>query len=165
MCSYPCGSDGKESTCNEGNVGSIPGSERSPGEGNGNPLQYSCLGNLMNRRSLAGYSPWGQKESDMPEHMTHICLPKKGCIKHSFQQHVFSKVYHVSSIVNYIYIYNNYRYIYDNIDKYTIYFFYMNWTILSYFPNLLLVGLKLIYNFSMQSFSLITDYAPLNIFI
>ena len=125
VCSYPCGSDGKESTCNEGNVGSIPGSERSPGEGNGNPLQYSCLGNLMNRRSLAGYSPWGQKESDTPEHMTHICLPKKSCIKHSFQQHVFSKVYHVSSIVNYIYIYNNYRYIYDNINI-TIYFFYMN---------------------------------------
>ena len=50
--------------------GSILGSKRSPGEGNGNPLQYSCLGNLMNRRSLAGYSPWGQKESDMTERLS-----------------------------------------------------------------------------------------------
>ena len=40
----------------------IPGSGRSPGEGNGNPLQYSCLENPMDR-SLAGYSPWGCKES------------------------------------------------------------------------------------------------------
>ena len=46
----------------------IPGSGQSPGEGNGNPLRYSCLGNLMNReRSLAGYSPWGRKESDTTE--------------------------------------------------------------------------------------------------
>ena len=40
---------GKESTCNAGNLGSIPGSGRSPGEGNGNPLQYSCLENPMDR--------------------------------------------------------------------------------------------------------------------
>ena len=48
---------------------SIPGLGRSPGGGNGNPLQYSCLENSMDRRSLVGYSPWGQKESDMTEHM------------------------------------------------------------------------------------------------
>ena len=41
------GSDGKASACNAGDSGSIPGLERSPGEGNGNPLQYSCLGNPM----------------------------------------------------------------------------------------------------------------------
>ena len=41
------GSDGKESLCNTGNQGSIPRSGRSPGEGNGNPLQYSCLENSM----------------------------------------------------------------------------------------------------------------------
>jgi len=46
---FPDGLDGKESACNVGDQGSIPGSGRSPGEGNGNPLQYSCLGNLMNR--------------------------------------------------------------------------------------------------------------------
>ena len=42
-------SDGKESACNVGDPGSIPGSGRSPGEGNGNPLQYSCLENSMVR--------------------------------------------------------------------------------------------------------------------
>ena len=41
----PGGSDGKESACNVGDPGSIPGLGRSPGEGNGNPLQYSCLEN------------------------------------------------------------------------------------------------------------------------
>ena len=41
------GSVSKESTCNVGDPGSIPGSGRSPGEGNGNPLHYSCLGNAM----------------------------------------------------------------------------------------------------------------------
>ena len=43
------GSDGKESACNAGDPGSIPGSGRSPGEENGYPLQYSCLENLMDR--------------------------------------------------------------------------------------------------------------------
>ena len=46
---FPGGSDGKESTYNVGDLGLIPGSERSPGEGKGNPLQYSCLENSMNR--------------------------------------------------------------------------------------------------------------------
>ena len=41
--------DGKESACSAGDLGSIPGLGRSPGEGNGNPLQYPCLGNLMQR--------------------------------------------------------------------------------------------------------------------
>ena len=45
----PGGSDGKESICNVGDLGSIPGSGRSPGGGNGNRLQYSCLKNSMNR--------------------------------------------------------------------------------------------------------------------
>ena len=42
---FPCSSVGKESACNAGNPGLIPGSGRSPGKGNGNPLQYSCLEN------------------------------------------------------------------------------------------------------------------------
>ena len=46
---FPGGSDGKASACNVGDPGSIPGSGRSPGEGNGNPLQYSCLENSMDR--------------------------------------------------------------------------------------------------------------------
>ena len=45
----PCSSDGKESACKAGDPGVIPGSGRSPGEGNGNPLQYSCLENSMDR--------------------------------------------------------------------------------------------------------------------
>ena len=45
----PGGSDGKESTCNVGDLGSIPGLGRSPGGGQGNPLPYSCLENLMDR--------------------------------------------------------------------------------------------------------------------
>ena len=51
-------SDGKESACNAEDPGSIPGLGRSPGGGHGNPLQYSCLENLREQRSLAGYSPW-----------------------------------------------------------------------------------------------------------
>ena len=43
----PCGLDGKASACNVGDPGSIPGSGRPPGEGNGNPLQYPCLENPM----------------------------------------------------------------------------------------------------------------------
>ena len=49
MLDLPGGSDGKESTYNAGDLGLIPGVGRSPGEGNGNPLQYSCLGNPMDR--------------------------------------------------------------------------------------------------------------------
>ena len=46
---FPGGSDGEESACNAGDPGSTPGLGRSPGVGNDNPLQYSCLGNPMNR--------------------------------------------------------------------------------------------------------------------
>ena len=48
---FPGGSDGKESACNTGDLGQIPGSDRSPGEGNGYPLQYSCPKNPMDRGS------------------------------------------------------------------------------------------------------------------
>ena len=51
---FPGGSDSKESACDVGDLGSIPGSGRSPGEGNGNPLQYSRLENPMDR-FMAGY--------------------------------------------------------------------------------------------------------------
>ena len=46
---FPGGSDSTESACNAGDPGLIPGLGRSPGEGNGSPLQYSCLGNSMDR--------------------------------------------------------------------------------------------------------------------
>ena len=61
---FPCGSDGKESTCSTGNLGSIPGLGISPGEGHGNLFQNSCLENPHAQRSLVGYSPWGPKDSD-----------------------------------------------------------------------------------------------------
>ena len=50
-----------------GDMGVIPVLGRLPGEGNGNPLQDSCLENSLERRSLAGYSPWGLKELNMTE--------------------------------------------------------------------------------------------------
>ena len=56
------GSDGKELACKVGDLGSISGLGRSPGGGHGNPLQYSCLENPHEQRSLAGCSPWGCKE-------------------------------------------------------------------------------------------------------
>ena len=59
--SFPGELDGKESICNAGDLGSIPGSERSPGEGNGYPLQYSCLENSMDRGGM------GHKELDTIE--------------------------------------------------------------------------------------------------
>ena len=49
MRGFPGGSDGKEFAYSVGDTGSIPGLRRSPGEGNGNPLQYSCLENPMDR--------------------------------------------------------------------------------------------------------------------
>ena len=54
-----CGSDGKESACTARDAGSIPESERSPGEGNGNPLQYSCLENSINRGAWQATVPIG----------------------------------------------------------------------------------------------------------
>ena len=67
---FPGGSDGKASTCNAGDQGSISGLGRSPGEGNGNPLEYSCLENPHGQRSLVGYNPWGCKESDTTEQVS-----------------------------------------------------------------------------------------------
>ena len=68
-------SDGKESASNAGDPDSIPELERSPGEGNGYPLQHSCLETPMDKRSLVGYSPWSHKESDATEQLgTHVIL-------------------------------------------------------------------------------------------
>ena len=55
----------KNLTSNAGDMDLIPGLERYPGEENGNPLQYSCLGNLMDRRAWWATVPWSHKESDM----------------------------------------------------------------------------------------------------
>ena len=69
LVGFPGGSDSKESSCNAGDLGSIPGFEQSPGGGHGNPLQYSCLENPHGQRSLVGYSSWGRKESDTTERL------------------------------------------------------------------------------------------------
>ena len=61
---FPCGSADKESACSMGDLGSIPGLGRSPGEGKDYPLQYSGLENSMD------YSPWACKESDTTERLS-----------------------------------------------------------------------------------------------
>ena len=62
---FPGGSVSKESVCNAGDLGLIPELGKSSGGEHGNPLQYSCLENSHEWRSLAGCSPWGHKELDM----------------------------------------------------------------------------------------------------
>ena len=62
---FPGGSDSKESACNVGDLSLIPGLGRSLGGRNGNLCQCSCLKNPHGQMNLAGYSPWGHKESDM----------------------------------------------------------------------------------------------------
>ena len=67
---FPHGSDGKASAYNVGDPGSTPGLGTPgflPGEGNGNPLQYSCLEKSHGWRILVGYSSWDHKESDTME--------------------------------------------------------------------------------------------------
>ena len=73
---FPGGLDGKVSVYNAGDLGWSPGSGRSPGEGNGNPLQYWKYwkyhfqpGKSHGQRSLVGYSLWGRKESDTTEQL------------------------------------------------------------------------------------------------
>ena len=75
----PCSSISKESSCNAGDLSSIPGLGRSPGEGYGNPLQYSCLENSMDRgawRVIVFITIFNKyyKESDMPERLTLLLL-------------------------------------------------------------------------------------------
>ena len=60
----------QESTFSAGDLGPIPGLGRSSGRGHGNPLHYSCLENPQGQRTLAGYSLWGRKKSDMTEQLS-----------------------------------------------------------------------------------------------
>ena len=68
-CSFVMTHD-EESACDAGDLGLISGLGRSPGEGNGNPLQYSWWENPHGQRSLEGYSPWGHKEPDMTDRLS-----------------------------------------------------------------------------------------------
>ena len=82
------GSDGKESACNVGDPGSIPGLGRYPEEGNGYPLQYCCLENSMDRGAWRLQS-LGHQESDMTERLTHHT--------HTHTQSVISRVFEEGS--------------------------------------------------------------------
>ena len=62
---FPCGSAGKESACSAGDLGLIPGSGISPGEGNGNPLQYSCLEKLLKGLNSRKVGSWEAKRGGM----------------------------------------------------------------------------------------------------
>ena len=75
VTSFPGGSAGKASAYNVGDPGSIPGVGRSPGEGNGNPLQYPCSENPMDREA------WGRKESDTTERLHfHFQVTRTGTL-------------------------------------------------------------------------------------
>ena len=67
---YSVSPAGKESACNAGDLGSVPGLGKSPRGGHGNPLQHSCLENSHGQRSLVDCSPWGHKVSDMTEQLS-----------------------------------------------------------------------------------------------
>ena len=75
---FPGGSDGKASVYNAGDLDSIPGSGRFPGEGNDNPLQYSCLENPVDGGT---WCPWGCKESDMTERLHSLTQYKAYCVQ------------------------------------------------------------------------------------
>ena len=79
---FPCGSAGKESTCNVGDLGSIPGLGRCPGEGKGYPLQYSGLENFMDgivhgvgnsQTGLSGFHFLRSKRSELEFHTIKLC--------------------------------------------------------------------------------------------
>ena len=69
--SFPGGSDGKASACHAGDLGSITGLGRSPGGGNGNTLQYSCLGNPMDRGAWWATVHEVTKRADTTKQLTH----------------------------------------------------------------------------------------------
>ena len=71
---FPCGLDSKESTCNAGDLGLIPGLGRYPGEGNGNPLQYSCLENSMDRGAWWATVHGLQRVGHDWATNTHVCM-------------------------------------------------------------------------------------------
>ena len=74
--SKPFSSYGKASACNAGDLGPIPGSGIFPGEGNSNPLQYSCLENPMDGGAWGATIPWGRKGSDTTEQLHSLIITK-----------------------------------------------------------------------------------------
>ena len=97
---FPSGSDGEESTCNVGDLGSNLALGRSLGGGHSNPLQYSCLENPHGQRSLAGYSPWGCEDSDTTEGKSRYS--KKICKVFSPPFQSWVKTWHACEEARYI---------------------------------------------------------------
>ena len=99
---FPGGSEVKSSTCNAGDLGSIPGSGRSPGEGNGNPLQYSCLENPMDRgawwATVHGVAKSQTRLSDFPFTFTFT--------------HIYSGIFIVTYICEYFLHFVSYLFIF-----------------------------------------------------
>ena len=96
---FPSGLEGKASACNEGDRGSIPGSGRSPGEGNGNPVQYYCLENPMDRgvwqATVYGVAKSQTRLSDFTQHFSKclvtICFHKEFQILQAIQISVYQR--------------------------------------------------------------------------
>ena len=90
---FPSGSDSKESDCSAGDLGSIPGLERSPGEGMAEwlPTPIFLPGEFHEQRSLAGYSPWGCKDLDTTEWLTLAASCSELECKHSLNKKYGSK--------------------------------------------------------------------------
>ena len=93
---FPCGSDSKESACDAGDPGLIPGLGRFPGEGNGNPLQYPCHG----QRSLVGYSPWGLKRWTWlsNQHFHFKLFPDLGYHNYEHKHICWNQCFHILGI-------------------------------------------------------------------
>ena len=81
---FPGGAVVKNPPANARDAGSSPGSGRSPGGGNGYPLQYSCLENSVDRRSLEGYSPWVGHNLKTEHAPVRICTTYKISFKYLF---------------------------------------------------------------------------------
>ena len=88
MC-FPGGSEVKASACNAGDLGLIPGSGRFPGEGDGNPLWYSCLGNSMDRGDWWTTVHGVTKELDTTEQLTHTHANQYTLLNASLECFVF----------------------------------------------------------------------------
>ena len=87
---FPGGSAGKESACSVGDPGATPGLGRSPGEGNGNPLQYSCLENPMDRGASVQFSSFTQSCPTLCDPMNHSTpgLPVHHHLPEFIQTHI-----------------------------------------------------------------------------
>ena len=90
LLGFPSSSDGKASTCNAGDLGPIPGLERFPPPEKEMATHSSILAWRipMDKRSLVGYSPWGRKESDRTEQLTHTPLSSDSCLSFKVWLHL-----------------------------------------------------------------------------